>query len=56
LSDAQILKHHPDLTQADLTAAWSYYNQRAEEIDQAIKDDVAPPGIEALRHPGLHTR
>jgi uncharacterized protein (DUF433 family) len=39
LSDAQLLKHHPDLTQADLTVAWSYYNQRAEEIDQAIKDD-----------------
>src|SRR5947209_10029158 len=39
LSDAQILKHHPDLTHADLTVAWSYYSQRAEEIDQAIKDD-----------------
>jgi uncharacterized protein (DUF433 family) len=39
LSDAQIRKHHPDLTEADLTVAWSYYRQHAEEIDQAIKED-----------------
>jgi uncharacterized protein (DUF433 family) len=39
LSDAQILGHHPGLTEADLMAAWSYYRQHAEEIDRAIKDD-----------------
>jgi uncharacterized protein (DUF433 family) len=39
LSDAQILEHHPDLTEADLMVAWSYYHQHAEEIDQAIKED-----------------
>src|SRR5262245_13155390 len=25
LSDAEILKRHPDLTQADLNTAWEYY-------------------------------
>jgi uncharacterized protein (DUF433 family) len=39
LSDAQILEHHPDLSEADLLAAWSYYGQHAEEIDRAIKED-----------------
>ena len=39
LSDARILVHHPDLTAADLEAAWSYYRQHAEEIDQAIRRD-----------------
>jgi uncharacterized protein (DUF433 family) len=39
LSDARILEHHPDLTQADLNAAWSYYQQHSEEIDQAIRAD-----------------
>ncbi len=39
LSDAQILQHHPDLTESDLTAAWSYYRDHAEEIDRAIKED-----------------
>ena len=34
-----ILVHHPDLTAADLEAAWSYYRQHAEEIDQAIRRD-----------------
>jgi uncharacterized protein (DUF433 family) len=38
LSDAQILGHHPDLTEADLRAAWSYYREHAEEIDRAIKE------------------
>ena len=39
LSDEQIFWHHPDLTQADLDAAWDYYQCNTEEIDGAIKDD-----------------
>ena len=39
LPDARILEHHPDLTEADLEAAWSDYRQLAEEIDQAIRQD-----------------
>jgi uncharacterized protein (DUF433 family) len=39
LSDEKILGEHPDLTQADLDAAWDYYECNAEEIDAAIKDD-----------------
>ncbi len=39
LSDPRILEHHPDLTQADLETAWSYYLQHRQEIDQAIRDD-----------------
>ena len=39
LSDEQILRHHPDLTQADLDAAWDYYQCNTAEIDGAIKDD-----------------
>jgi uncharacterized protein (DUF433 family) len=39
LSDARILIHHPDLPPADLEAAWSYYREHAEEIDQAIRQD-----------------
>jgi uncharacterized protein (DUF433 family) len=39
LSDARILEHHPDLTEADLQAAWSYYHQHVEEIDRAIRQD-----------------
>jgi uncharacterized protein (DUF433 family) len=39
LSDAQILEHHPDLSEADLLAAWSYDGQHSEEIDRAIKED-----------------
>jgi uncharacterized protein (DUF433 family) len=39
LTDARILEHHPDLTEADLEAAWSYYRQHVEEIDEAIRRD-----------------
>jgi uncharacterized protein (DUF433 family) len=39
LSDARILQHHPDLTEADLEAAWSYYQKHVEEIDRAIRQD-----------------
>ena len=27
LTDARILEHHPDLTQADLETAWAYYGR-----------------------------
>ena len=36
LLDARILVHHPDLTTADLEAAWSYAEQHADEIDRTI--------------------
>jgi uncharacterized protein (DUF433 family) len=39
LSNARILEHHPDLTEADLEVAWSYYHQHTQEIDQAIQRD-----------------
>jgi uncharacterized protein (DUF433 family) len=39
LSDTRILEHHPDLTQADLDVAWSYFEQHRNEIDRAIKED-----------------
>ena len=38
LTEARILEHHPDLTPADLDAAWAYYATHREEIDQAIKE------------------
>jgi uncharacterized protein (DUF433 family) len=40
LTDARILEHHPDLTQADLDVAWAYYAQHPGEIDQAIRADA----------------
>lgn len=39
LSDAEILRRYPDLSQADLNAAWDYYERNREEIDQAIRDN-----------------
>jgi uncharacterized protein (DUF433 family) len=39
LSDAEILRHVPDLTQGDLEVAWEYYEQHREEIDQAIREN-----------------
>jgi uncharacterized protein (DUF433 family) len=39
LTDEQILRHHPDLTQSDLELAWDYYKFNTEEIDAAIRDD-----------------
>jgi uncharacterized protein (DUF433 family) len=38
LTAARILEHHPDLTLADLTAAWEYYATHRDEIDRAIKE------------------
>ena len=39
LSDPRIMEHHPDLTQADLDVAWSYYLEHSEEIDQILRED-----------------
>ena len=39
LSDVQILERHPNLSQADLDAAWSYYDGNREEVDQALRSD-----------------
>jgi uncharacterized protein (DUF433 family) len=39
LADAEILRRHPDLTQADLNTAWGYYARNQQEIDQAIRDN-----------------
>jgi uncharacterized protein (DUF433 family) len=41
LSDAEILDRLPNLTQADLDAAWDYYAQHAKEIDRAIRENEA---------------
>src|SRR5207245_1625163 len=40
LADGEILEHHSDLSQADLDAAWDYYRQYPEEIDQAIRESA----------------
>lgn len=37
LPDAEILRRHPDLTQADLNTAWGYYERNREEVDQLIR-------------------
>jgi uncharacterized protein (DUF433 family) len=42
LTDARILTHHPDLTQADLDAAWAYYATHRDAIDQAIQEAAEP--------------
>jgi uncharacterized protein (DUF433 family) len=39
LIDARLLEVIDGLTQADLDAAWDYYNRNRDEIDQAIKDN-----------------
>lgn len=39
LSDERILEHHPDLTPADLQAAWWYYETHRDEIEQALRED-----------------
>jgi len=41
-SDDGILEHHPDLNRTDLEAAWAYYHQQPEEIDQMIQEDEEP--------------
>ncbi len=40
LSDEQFLNEfEPRLTQAELDAAWEYYEQNREEIDQGIREN-----------------
>ena len=39
LSDERILEHHPDLSPADLRAAWEYYASHREEIEHALRSD-----------------
>jgi uncharacterized protein (DUF433 family) len=39
LTDERILQHHPDLTSADLDAAWEYYRGHCDEIERAIRAD-----------------
>jgi len=36
LSNAEILRRHPDLTQADLEAAWAYSALQPQEIERAL--------------------
>jgi uncharacterized protein (DUF433 family) len=38
LTDARILDHHPNLTLADLDAAWEYCAYHRDEIERAIKE------------------
>jgi uncharacterized protein (DUF433 family) len=40
LADAEIIARVSGLTQADLDAAWEYYERHREEIDQAIRANV----------------
>jgi uncharacterized protein (DUF433 family) len=37
LADVEILRRHPDLSQADLNTAWAYYENNRDEIDKAIR-------------------
>ncbi len=39
LSDAEILRSYPDLTAADLDAAWEYAASHPDEIDTAIVEN-----------------
>jgi uncharacterized protein (DUF433 family) len=39
LSDREIIRRHPDLSPADLAAAWEYYRSNAAEIDRAIEEE-----------------
>jgi uncharacterized protein (DUF433 family) len=37
LSEQELLNNYPSLTPADLAAAWEYYRQNPEEIDDGIR-------------------
>jgi len=39
LSDKEVLDAHPQLTPADLTAAWAYVADNQDEIDRAILEN-----------------
>lgn len=34
----ELLRNYPSLTQADLEAAWAYYSQHSQEIDQMLEN------------------
>jgi uncharacterized protein (DUF433 family) len=38
-SDAQILSYYPQLTEADLAAAWEYAAQHPDEIDRDMREN-----------------
>ena len=40
-SDVDILTYYPQLTEADLAAAWEYASAHCEEIDQTITENEA---------------
>jgi uncharacterized protein (DUF433 family) len=40
-SDADILTYYPQLTEADLAAAWEYAAAHTDEIDRAIAENEA---------------
>jgi uncharacterized protein (DUF433 family) len=40
-ADEQILKNIVGLTQEDLAAAWNYYRQHPDEIDEDIRENEA---------------
>ena len=44
-TDARFLEGYPGLAQADLDAAWAYYQENRAEIERAIKKDE-----EAMSH------
>ena len=37
----ELLRNYPSLIPADLDAAWAYYQENQNEIDQIIQDDLA---------------
>jgi uncharacterized protein (DUF433 family) len=39
-TEERILEHHPDLSRADLRAAWEYEESHREEIERAIQADA----------------
>lgn len=39
-SDEELLRNYPALTKEDLSAAWFYYKENPQEIDQVIADDA----------------
>ncbi|MBD2681128.1 MULTISPECIES: DUF433 domain-containing protein [Nostoc] len=39
-SEEELLRNYPALTPEDLKAAWLYYEEHPEEIDQVIADDA----------------
>src|SRR5207253_1502254 len=41
-ADADILANHPDLTPADLEAAWEYHRRNRPEIERALWLNRAP--------------